>query len=68
MRNNKSLIFVVFLLIDHGNPIANIPPVIFGYRNEDVIIPCKPTSRYASVQLYEEGHEVDSFKKKKHNV
>lgn len=37
--------------------MADIPAVIFEYKNNDVIIPCKGTTVYFNVTLFEEGHE-----------
>lgn len=61
----NSLIFLFFLLnLDPTNPIAYTLSYITGNQNEDVIIPCKPTSKQFQVQLFKEGDEVT----KPHNI
>lgn len=46
-------------VVDKREQIVDMPPLIVAFDNNDVIIPCKPTSRLFEVELYEKGHEVN---------
>lgn len=44
---------------DPRHPIAEqLVPIVSGVQDQEVIIPCKPTSKMVSVQLIKEGDEV----------
>lgn len=40
--------------------VHNDFPMITGIQNDDIIIPCKPTSKNIAVKLIKEGEEVNS--------
>lgn len=64
-KTKKLIDFTLFLFnLDPTNPIAYTLSYITGNQNEDVIIPCKPTSKQFQVQLFKEGDEVT----KPHNI
>lgn len=45
---------------DPHNPLVEVMfPVIEGSQHQDVIIPCKPTSKRWEVKLIKEGDEVN---------
>lgn len=51
--NNRNMIS------DSDHPLANVNvPIVQGNRYEDVVIPCKPTSKNIEVQLIKDGDEV----------
>lgn len=47
------------MISDSDHPLANVNvPIVQGNRYEDVVIPCKPTSKNIEVQLIKDGDEV----------
>ncbi len=41
--------------------VHNDFPMITGFQNGDVIIPCKPTSKNVAVKLIKDGDEVNEY-------
>lgn len=36
-------------------------PMITGLQNDDIVIPCKPTSKNVAVKLIKDGDEVNNY-------
>lgn len=51
-----------FRFIDINNLLVNNDfPMITGIQNDDIVIPCKPTSKNITVKLIKEGDEVNEY-------
>lgn len=56
---------MIFPILDPTHPVYEpISPVIEGFAGQDVLIPCKPTSKLYSVKLVKEQDEVMRIVKK----
>lgn len=54
--------YFIFHFIDINNLLVNNEfPMITGIQNDDIVIPCKPTSKNISVKLIKEGDEVNEL-------
>lgn len=53
-------IFAFIFELDPQHPLAPVSiPILQGNQHQDIVIPCKPTSRKYDVKLIKEGDEVN---------
>lgn len=49
-------------LLDPQHPLVPVSvPILQGNQHEDIVIPCKPTSKMWNIQLIKEGDEVNDI-------
>lgn len=52
----------MFLVADPQNPLVPVPnPFLNGAQYQDIVIPCKPSSKMWDIQLIKEGDEVKTL-------
>lgn len=52
----------IFHFVDIENLlVSNDFPMITGFQNGDIVIPCKPTSKNVTVRLIKDGDEVNIY-------
>lgn len=55
-------LFFIFHFTDIENLLVNNEyPMITGVQNDNIVIPCKPTSKNVAVQLIKDGDEVNIY-------